>query len=281
MVTKALVSVITPVYNGIRFLEGCIKNVIDQECPDCEHIIVDGGSTDGTVEIIREYAGKFPHIKWISEKDNGQSDAMNKGISMAGGKVLSFLNADDYYEPGTLRRVMEIFKSLPDPSLLVGNCNVWDDHEKLLYISKPSQISLMNILMGRFGESFPENPSAYFYHKSLHEKIGLYKIDEHYGMDLDFIIRAVQSAKVVYSDELYGNYRYLIGTKTYSDCTSGVNPGRVHGILKEHIKKLKFFGRLNFEVVAAIKNIGRIIDILQILRIYGGRIKMKLLKRCN
>jgi glycosyltransferase involved in cell wall biosynthesis len=86
----------TPVYNGQRFIEFCIKNVIDQHCSHAEHIIVDGGSTDGTVEIIKSYAEKYPHIRWISEKDNGQSDAMNKGISMAKGEILGVLNVDDF-----------------------------------------------------------------------------------------------------------------------------------------------------------------------------------------
>lgn len=75
-----MLSIITPVFNGKRFIEFCIKNVSEQNCPDAEHIIVDGGSTDGTVEIVKSYADKYPHIRWISKKDRGQSDAMNKGM---------------------------------------------------------------------------------------------------------------------------------------------------------------------------------------------------------
>ena len=88
-------SIITPVFNGIRFIESCIINVIEQKCPNLEHIIVDGGSTDGTVEIITSYAERYEHIKWVSEKDHGQSDAMNKGIAKALGSILGFLNVDD------------------------------------------------------------------------------------------------------------------------------------------------------------------------------------------
>ena len=80
-----MISVVTPVYQGRRFIKSCIETVIAQACADAEHIIIDGGSTDGTVEIIELYAERHPHIRWISEKDKGQSDALNKGIGMARG----------------------------------------------------------------------------------------------------------------------------------------------------------------------------------------------------
>lgn len=215
-------SVITPVFNGIRFVEFCIRNVIGQNCPDAEHIIVDGGSTDGTVEVIRRYAEEYPHIRWVSERDSGQSDAMNKGIRMASGKILGILNFDDYYEPGTLNEVIGMFKDLPEPALLVGNCNVWDDDGILLHVNRPSKLSFLILLM-QYIKAFPVNPSAYFYHKSLHEKIGLYDVEEHFGMDVHFIFKAVQSARIKYVDTLWGNYRYLADTKTFTDVTSGQN----------------------------------------------------------
>ena len=104
-------SIITPVFNGIRFIESCIINVIEQNCRGLEHIIIDGGSSDGTVDVIRAYAKRYGHIKWISEKDKGQSDAMNKGIRMAQGDILGFLNVDDFYEPNVLCRIIEYFPS--------------------------------------------------------------------------------------------------------------------------------------------------------------------------
>ena len=79
--------------------------MIEQNCGDVEHIIIDGGSQDGTVTIIKQYAEKYPHIRWISEADQGQSDAMNKGLDMAKGNIISFLNVDDYYEPLVLNKI--------------------------------------------------------------------------------------------------------------------------------------------------------------------------------
>lgn len=228
-------SVITPVFNGARFIEFCIRNVIDQNCPDAEHIIIDGGSTDGTVDIISRYAEEYPHIRWISEKDQGQSDAMNKGISIASGEILSILNVDDYYETGALCAVAERFRALPEPTLLVANCNVWDDNGRLMSINKPSRVSLLTLLM-LYVPAFPGNPSAYFYHKSLHEKIGPYDVEEHYGMDIDFLFRATRVAHVTYVDKVWGNYRYLADTKTYRDVENGQNRIRVTEIA-DHYRK--------------------------------------------
>ncbi len=238
-----MISVITPVYNGKRFMELCIKNVIEQNCHDVEHIIVDGASTDGTVEIIKKYADKYKHIRWVSEKDKGQSDAMNKGIAMAKGEILGFLNVDDYYEPNVLCRVIGIFKILPEPSLLVGNCNTWDDNGNLRWLNKPSKLKFEELVVGDESRyPFPVNPSAYFYHKSLHDKIGFYSIDEHFAMDLDFLLRAVRSAaEVRYVDEIWGNFRYIEGTKTFEDMKSGKGYNRFEKLLKNYRKELPLF----------------------------------------
>jgi glycosyltransferase involved in cell wall biosynthesis len=240
MISSPQLSVITPVFNGIRFIEFCIQNVIDQRCREAEHLIIDGGSTDGSVEIIRKFAGMYPHIRWVSEQDKGQSDAMNKGIARAAGKILSFLNVDDYYEPGALNDVIPRFHSLPEPTLLVGNCNVWGEDGKLMSVCRPAQISLLELLRANYDNAFPLNPSAYFYHKSLHDRIGLYDVDENFGMDVHFIFKAVQAAHVVYVDRLWGNYRYLENTKTFQDVVSGMNSVRVKNIT-DHYRRLQPF----------------------------------------
>ena len=243
IVSRPQLSVITPVFNGIRFIEFCIKNVIDQGCQEAEHVIIDGGSTDGTVEVIREYAKRHPHIRWISEPDEGQSDAMNKGVAKAAGEILGFLNADDYYEAGVLREVVPLFKRLKEPALLVGNCNVWNDAGNLITVNKPAQISLLNLLKGRYEDAFPLNPSAYFYHKSLHKRIAPYEVGEHFGMDVHFVFKAVQNANVTYVDRTWGNYRYLEGTKTFDDVQSGMNPVRVTAITRHYRQQQPFYVR--------------------------------------
>src|ERR1700752_5261433 len=153
------ISVITPVYNGERFIESCLRSVVEQNCPDVEHIIMDGGSKDRTLEIVKEYADRYPHIRWVSEKDKGQSDAMNKGLRLARGSLLGFLNGDDFYEPGALTAAREILETLPEPSILIGNCNVIDDNGKLLWLNKPHTRYYQLLQVWRF--KMPNNPSSY------------------------------------------------------------------------------------------------------------------------
>ncbi|AKG20953.1 glycosyltransferase family 2 protein [Calothrix sp. 336/3] len=239
-----MITVITPVYNGEKFIEKCIQVVINQNCPDVEHIIVDGASKDRTVEIIKQYAEKYPHIRWVSEKDQGQSDAMNKGIAMAKGEILAILNVDDYYEPNILNKVAEILINLPKPSLLVGNCNIWDGEGNLLSINKPSKLKLQDLLMGWKINQMPANPSAYFYHKNIHEIIGLYNTSENYAMDLDFILKAVQVANIKYIDETWGNFRLHENTKTYNSIQSGNTMTDMHRIMRLYRKNLPLLSRL-------------------------------------
>jgi glycosyltransferase involved in cell wall biosynthesis len=226
-------------------------NVIEQKCSDAEHIIVDGGSMDGSVETIIKYADRFSYIRWISEKDKGQSNAMNKGISMAKGNIVGILNVDDYYEPNVLNRVIEIFKTLPEPGFAAANCNVWDDDAVLQFVNKPAHIKFSDLMIGDESiHPFPMNSSAYFYHKSLHDVIGLYNEEEHFVLDTDFILRAVQHASIKYFDEIWGNYRLIKGTKTYNDIADGKIDKRYHDILQSYRNNLSFFAKIKIAAVS-------------------------------
>lgn len=240
-----MISIITPVYNGEKFIESCLQVVIDQKCLEVEHIIVDGGSSDKTVDIIKDKANQYSHIQWISEKDRGQSDALNKGIAMAQGQIIGVLNVDDFYEVNLLNRICEIFQTLPEPSFIVGNCNIYNQEDKLIYINKPTRLRTIYLLLERrinddgiIDASFPVNPSAYFYHKSLHQQIGLYKVEDHYLMDLDFLLKAVASSHVKYFNETWGNYRYYPGTKTFDDSARGTSVVRIKQLFNDYIKTL-------------------------------------------
>jgi glycosyltransferase involved in cell wall biosynthesis len=223
---KPFVSIITPALNAERFIESCMKAVIEQDCPAAEHVIVDGGSSDTTVDIVKEYASRYPHISWISEKDRGQSDAMNKGIAMAKSPIIGFLNVDDFYEPGVLNRVLPLLDDLPEPGLIVGNCNIWRDDGEIWLVNKPARLGIVDLVLGPHVNPYPVNPSQYFYHASLHKNIGPYNVDEHYALDLDFILKAVRVAHLKYVDEVWGNYRFSEGTKTYEDWKQGTNVTR-------------------------------------------------------
>jgi len=116
------ITVVTPVFNAAATIEETLRSVREQDCDNVEHVVVDGGSTDGTLEILRRSEG----IRWISEADDGLSDAMNKGIAMADGEIIGWLNADDFYLPGALRRVAETFAAQPETTWVTGYCRIVD-----------------------------------------------------------------------------------------------------------------------------------------------------------
>jgi hypothetical protein len=180
---------------------------------------------------------------------------MNKGIAKAAGNILGFLNTDDYYESGTLREALDLFGRLKEPALLVGNCNVWDDDGNRISVNKPARISLLSLLQGKYDEAFPLNPSAYFYHKSLHKRIGPYEISEHFGMDVHFIFKAVQHADVTYVDKTWGNYRYLQDTKTFRDVQSGMNAARVREITRLYRQQQPLYIRAYLRATEALARI--------------------------
>lgn len=254
-------SIITAVYNNVLFIRECIENVIDQNCKLIEHIIIDGGSEDGTKEVIEGYARRCKHIRWISEKDFGQSHAINKGLQMAKGHIVSLLNVDDYYEPNVFQEVLSIFNDNPDCNMLIGNCNVWGEGEQHLYINRPRKLKLEDLLLGFHVNPFPINPSAYFYHASLHQTVGLYSLEEHYVLDVDFLFRAVSVANIKYVDRVFGNYRMLSGTKTVESIRSGQSSARVERLIKKYRQQLPTIKRINlafqyslFKLMRRIRN---------------------------
>jgi glycosyltransferase involved in cell wall biosynthesis len=231
-------SVITPVLNGERFISGCLENVLAQECAEIEHLIVDGGSGDGTEAIVREWVARHGSIRWIQERGANQSRALNLGIEQSRGRVAGILNVDDFYEAAALPRVLELFENLPSPSLLVGNCNAWEG-DSLLYVNRPTDLRFEKLLLGPDFYPFPFNPAGYFYDASLHKLVGPYDVADDYSMDLDFLLRAVRVADVTYVDETWGNYRVHPEAKTVRDREVGAHARRLNRLLRRHRRLLR------------------------------------------
>jgi glycosyltransferase involved in cell wall biosynthesis len=244
-------SIITPAYNGERFIASCIE-AVDRERPaPLEHVIVDDGSTDATPSILERYARMHPHIRVIRQPNRGQSDAMNTGLDAAHGSIVSFVNQDDFYEPGAVRRALRLFEDLPEPSIVIGNCRVIDDDGKTLGINTPTVFDKEELLRPENGDLFPVNPPQYFYHRSLHDRTGPYDVDEHYVMDLDFWLRAVGATdSILYVDEIFGNYRLIRGTKTFQDLQAGTAGPRFEALLRKHRKELPW--RARYRIAAQI-----------------------------
>jgi glycosyltransferase involved in cell wall biosynthesis len=236
-----LLSIITPVFNNVHFISLAIENYLSQDCKNTELIVMDGGSTDGTKEVIESYASKNSSIRWVSEKDEGQSDAMNKGIQLAKGKYISFLNVDDYYSDGCLNEVCQLLAKNPSIRYLVGDCNVWDQFGKLIYVNRPSKLKKWHVFSGHH---FSVNPSAYFYQKSLHDEVGFYPNDNHYNMDLEMILRFREVTQFHYFPRIWGNFRMLPNAKTFEDQYNNQLEERKQKLLNYYFDKQNHYLKL-------------------------------------
>ena len=130
MTDVPLVSIITPSYNQARYIEATMQSVFMHDYPRIEYIIVDGGSTDGTVDIIRKYENKLAW--WVSEKDKGQTDAINKGFARATGDILAWINSDDTYEPGAVSAAVQFLQEHPKVGMVYGDCNFINESGKVI-----------------------------------------------------------------------------------------------------------------------------------------------------
>lgn len=236
-------SVVTPVLNGATFVEGCVRNVAEQDCELVEHVIVDGGSTDGTLELLDRLVETIPRLRVLMRPGMRQSAAMNTGIRESTGSIIGILNADDYYSPGTLNRVLELFQSFAAPTLLVGNCTLWSQGQELL-VNRPADLRLEAVLLGPRHCPFPFNPVAYFYQREVHEIVGFYDEDDDFAMDVDFLLRALASVHTEYRDELWGHVRVHDGAKTQIEKASGRHRRRLNQVLNRHRGRLPLARRI-------------------------------------
>ena len=177
-----LISIVTVVYNGERHLEQTIRSVIGQTHDNVEYLIVDGGSTDVTLDIMRMFEDRIDY--WVSEPDQGIYDAMNKGIGMARGELIGLLNADDYYDPDALRMVAGAYLSHRRlPAIYYGDTYILQEDLDIRYKSHASI---------DFWRGMSVSHQAMFIHSSVYEKLGRYSVRYRLGSDYDFVLRAVE-----------------------------------------------------------------------------------------
>ena len=179
------VSIVTPSYNQGKFIRQTIESVLGQDYPNIEYIVVDGGSTDETVDILKEYGGR---IRWVSEADNGQTDAINKGLRMSSGSIVAYLNSDDIYLPGTISRVVEEFDRCPDADLIYGDFQAIDEHGNILDKIKTIPFDHSILL---YDANYISQPAS-FYRRSLIDEIGMFDDQLQYLMDYEFFLRAAK-----------------------------------------------------------------------------------------
>lgn len=207
------ISIITPSFNQGKFIEETIKSVLGQKYPSLEYIVVDGGSTDNTRDILKKYTGK---ITWISEKDNGQSDAINKGMRMAHGDILAFLNSDDLYAKGTLQKIAQFFTDHPKARWVSGDYYIINSKKKkirlfvkwykrfLRLFSSYSLLSLTNFVI---------QPST-FWKREVFNKVGLFDTDLPYEMDYDYWLRIRKKYQLFHLEEVLSFFRLHDSSKS-------------------------------------------------------------------
>jgi glycosyltransferase involved in cell wall biosynthesis len=194
------ISVLTPSFNSGKYLERSIQSVLLQGDPNFEHIIADGGSTDVTVDVLNKYS----HLQWVSEPDNGQSDAMNKAFNRSTGDIIVYLNADDWFEPGVFVHVRELFNSHPEGEMVIGNLYLRYSDRLEVKLITPAKDYRRCLKYYRY--RFPMNPVTYFYRREIQKRTGPFPIQMHFAMDYWFILRAMSMASVINSNLVFGTF---------------------------------------------------------------------------
>jgi len=205
---KPLVSIITPVLNGIQYLETCITSVLEQSYPYIEHIFIDGGSTDGTLEMLADYQTNYPErIRLISEPGMGVGDAWNEGLRVARGQIFGWLGADDMSEPRAIQTVIEFFRDNTEAYFVFGDCNIIDEKGEIINRIQTKEFNLAEII--KVGCYVP-TPSS-FYKREVIEKVGYYST---LGNDLDYLIRVGRVFSVHRIKQVLSNFRVHEGSST-------------------------------------------------------------------
>ncbi len=205
------ISVITPSYNQGQFLEECIASVFQQKYPELEFIIIDGGSTDESVRIIKQNEARL--ACWCSEPDEGQAAAINKGLRMATGELVAWLNADDFYLPGALTNVAQAYRDNPDASFYFGNGLRVDEQGAGLAEFFPRGRISFNLQAFVYGMNTLLQPATFINRASLLE-VGDLDPTLHYGLDTDLFIRLAKHASPSPVKALLAASREYSGTKT-------------------------------------------------------------------
>jgi glycosyltransferase involved in cell wall biosynthesis len=228
-------SIVTPSYNQAAFIAETIESVLSQEGPfEIEYVVMDGGSTDDSVEVITKYAnrvaeGEWPvkcagiAMSWVSQRDNGQSDAINQGLRRATGDIASYINSDDSYFPGAFARVAQEFAARPNVDFIYGDGDVIDEvgGRQWEWLSRPYNYAVMtsyHFLWNDFTNYIMQQ--ATFWRRSVVDRIGYFDESFHHAMDVEYWIRAGHAGlKLHHMPDKLGKFRLIQGTKSLSSPT--------------------------------------------------------------
>jgi glycosyltransferase involved in cell wall biosynthesis len=209
VITLPLITIITPSYNQGAYIEETILSVLNQEYPNLEYIIIDGGSIDQTVDIIKKYSDRISY--WISEKDRGQSHAINKGFEKATGEIINWINSDDQLMPGTLHKLAAAFSADPELMMLHGRIEYFGDTRPYFSVNLPARD-----LDTRYIAHICMPQPATFYRRRLLLEQGLLDESLHFSMDTDLFVRAGLYYKISQTNEVFARFRLHAASKSVS-----------------------------------------------------------------
>ena len=199
------ISIITPSFNQGQYIEETILSVLNQGYPNLEYIVIDGGSTDSTKEVLSKYSERISY--WVSEPDKGQSDAINKGLKRATGDIVAWLNSDDCYEPDALHEVAAQFQSAPDAGIVIGKVlNVFANGKEEIHDNNFEPVDFMSRVA-------IHQPGT-FWKRELNEQFGYLDPSFYYLMDQDLWVRIFFNAKCIRTDKVLARFRIHDEAKT-------------------------------------------------------------------
>lgn len=203
---QPLVSIVTPSYNQARFLGHAMQSVLRQDYPRIEYLVVDGASTDGSQEIIRRYADKLAW--WVSERDAGQADAINKGFRRASGEIIAWLNSDDLYLPGAVAEAVAVFQQHPEVGVVYGNAVSADGDGRLLNELRFSSWGAADLLQFKI-----ICQPAVFIRRSAAQGVGFLDPSYHFFLDHEFWIRLARENRFLHHPSFWAVSRYHAAAK--------------------------------------------------------------------
>jgi len=208
MTGQSLVSVVTPSFNHVNFIEATIRSVLEQDYSHIEYLVVDGGSDDGTVDIIKKYTNRLAW--WVSEDDHGQTDAINKGFAKAKGDILAWLNSDDTYESGAISAAVKYLNENPDVGLVYGDCNFINEEGRIIGKFNAAQTDYRLLRKGYV--HIPQQ--TMFFRRKLWEQVGPLDPSFYFAMDYDLWTRIALKSKLQYVPQTWANFRIHTSGKT-------------------------------------------------------------------
>ena len=203
-----LVTIVTPSFNQARFLRSAIESVLVQDHPRIEYVVVDGGSTDGSVDILASFGNR---VTWCSEPDNGQAHAINKGLRDSRGEIVGWLNGDDVLAPGAVSAVVKAFEAHPEIGLVYGNGSILDEEGRV--VRRFHEIEPFSAWRLLYGLDYILQPAAFFRRDAL-MRAGWLDERLNFALDWDLWIRLAACSEVAYLDEELAGSRVHASTKT-------------------------------------------------------------------